>query len=177
MRTPLSRRHVLRGMGAAIGLPLLDAMVPAFATGAVKAPRRLMIVYAPSGMIMPSWTPEDAGADFALPRTLKPLERHRDALRVISGLAANNGNALGDGAGDHARAASSYLTGVHPKKTEGADIRCGRSMDQVAAAHLASHTRVPSLEITCEDSRNGAAGVDQAHHLRQHVASIGRIDR
>ena len=150
----LSRRHVLRGMGTAIALPLLDAMVPAFAQGASpKTPRRLIVVYAPSGKIMPYWTPAKTGSDFELPRTLKSLEPHRNDLLILSRLAANEGNALGDGAGDHARAASSYLTGVHPRKTEGADIHCGRSMDQYAAAHLANETRLPSLEITCEDSR------------------------
>lgn len=154
MKPPLSRRHVLRGMGAAIGLPLLDAMIPPFARGASAADaKRLIVVYAPSGMIMPHWTPTETGATFDLPRTLQPLASHRGDVLVLSGLAANNGNALGDGAGDHARAASSYLTGVHPRKTEGADIRCGRSMDQIAAAKLASKTRLPSLEITCEDSR------------------------
>ena len=142
-----------RGAGAAIGLPLLDAMIAPFARAATAAPRRMIVVYAPSGKIMPYWTPERTGAAFELPRTLKPLEKHRDSLLGLSGLAANNGNALGDGAGEHARAASSYLTGVHPRKTEGADIRCGRSMDQYAAAHLAGQTRLPSLEITCEDSR------------------------
>lgn len=114
---------------------------------------RLMIVYAPSGKIMPYWTPAETGPGFDLPRTLQPLSAHRAEMLVLSGLAANNGNALGDGPGDHARAASSYLTGVHPKKTEGADIHCGRSMDQIAAAFLAPKTRLGSLELTCEDSR------------------------
>jgi hypothetical protein len=141
-------------MGTAIGLPLLDAMIPSFASGAPSAaPKRLIIVYAPSGKIMPYWTPAETGAAFNYPRTLQPMVRHRNDVLVLSGLAANNGNALGDGAGDHARAASSYLTGVHPRKTEGADIRCGRSMDQIAAEHLAAQTRLPSLELTCEDSR------------------------
>lgn len=144
----LSRRHLLRGAGAAIGLPWLEAMAAPAAT-----PKRLIIVYAPSGMIMPHWTPAETGTGFQLPRTLAPLEKHRNEIAVLSGLAARQGNALGDGAGDHARAASCYLTGVHPRKTEGADIRCGVSMDQIAAAHFAATTRVPSLEITCEDSR------------------------
>jgi hypothetical protein len=154
MKPALSRRHLLRGWGAAIGLPLLDAMIPASLRAApALSPARLIVVYAPSGKIMPHWTPTETGTAFAYPRTLKALEKHREQVLVLSGLAANNGNALGDGPGDHARAASSYLTGVHPKRTEGADVRCGRSMDQVAAAHLAASTRLPSLEITCEDSR------------------------
>jgi hypothetical protein len=128
-------------------------MVPAVSLAAASVPKRLMIVYAPSGKIMSHWTPSETGSGFAFPRTLKPLEKHREHIAVLSGLAANNGNALGDGPGDHARAASSYLTGVHPRKTEGADIRCGISMDQIAANHLSTVTRIPSLEITCEDSR------------------------
>ncbi len=144
----LSRRHLLRGAGAAIGLPWLEAMAAPAAM-----PKRLIVVYAPSGKIMPHWTPTTTGTGFAFPRTLAPLEKHRSRISVLSGLAANQGNALGDGAGDHARAASSYLTGVHPRKTEGADIRCGVSMDQIAATHFAKTTRIPSLEITCEDSR------------------------
>src|SRR5258707_747797 len=143
----LSRRQLIRATGAAIGLPFLEAMAPA------PDPVRMMIVYAPSGMYMPNWTPTATGAKFDLPRTLKPLERHREQVLFLPGLADNNGNALGDGNGDHARAASSYLTGVHPRKTEGADIHCGISMDQIAAHHLAAVSRVPSLEITCEDSR------------------------
>lgn len=143
----LSRRRLIQGMGASFGLPLLEAMP------AEQPPMRLMVVYAPSGKIMPHWTPAAPGTGFAFPRTLAPLERHRRNVSVLSGLAAHQGNALGDGAGDHARAASAYLTGVHPRKTEGADIRCGVSMDQIAATHFAKSTRFPSLEITCEDSR------------------------
>lgn len=152
MKAALSRRRLLRGIGTVIGLPVLDAMAPS-ASASVPTPVRLMIVYAPSGKIMPYWTPSETGTGFELPRTLQPLAAHRKHLLLLSGLAANNGNALGDGPGDHARAASTYLTGVHPKKTEGADIRCGRSMDQIAAAHLAGQTRLNSLELTCEDSR------------------------
>lgn len=148
MKARISRRALLRGAGAAIGLPLLEAM-----GAAGPQPTRLIVVYAPSGKIMPYWTPATTGTDFAFPRTLASLERHRKHIAVLSGLAANQGNALGDGPGDHARAASAYLTGVHPRKTEGSDIRCGVSMDQYAAAHFAQTTRLPSLEITCEDSR------------------------
>jgi len=143
----LSRRHLLRGVGASLGLPYLEAM------GAAKSPAKLMVVYAPSGKIMKHWTPAETGTEFVFPRTIASMEKHRKNVAVLSGLAANQGNALGDGPGDHARAASCYLTGVHPRKTEGADIRCGVSMDQHAAAHFAKSTRLPSLEITCEDSR------------------------
>ncbi len=102
---------------------------------------------------MSDWTPATTGAGFEFTRILKPLERFRDDLVVLSGLAQKNGNALGDGPGDHARAAGAYLTGAHPRKTAGADIQNGISADQIAAQYLASQTRFPSLEIGCDDSR------------------------
>ena len=97
----LSRRHLLQGVGASFGLPLLEIMAAPAAQ-----PSRIMIVYAPSGKIMPYWTPSATGTNFTLPRTLASLEKHRSRVTVLSGLAANQGNALGDGAGDHSRAAS-----------------------------------------------------------------------
>jgi hypothetical protein len=134
-------------------------MTPAFAatTASKQIPCRFMVVYAPTGMIMDQWTPQAVGADFDFPRILKPLEAHRNDILVLSGLGDHNGKALGDGNGDHARAAASYLTGAHPHKTEGADIRCGISVDQVAARQFGRETRFASLELTCEDSRQVGA--------------------
>lgn len=153
-RRHLPRRTFLRGMGAAIALPMLDAMTPAFALPRVKAsPLRLAFTYVPNGVTMAAWTPAGSGAAFELSRILKPLEPLRRDVVVISGLAQRNGNALGDGPGDHARAAASYLTGVHPRKTAGADIQNGVSVDQIAARHLATETRFASLELGCDDSR------------------------
>lgn len=153
-RRRLSRRTVLRGLGAGIALPLLDAMTPALAAPASsKAPVRLAFVYVPNGIIKEEWTPASTGKDWETTRLLKPLEAFRDDLFVLSGLTDNNGNALGDGAGDHARAGASYLTGVHPKKTAGADIQGGISADQVAARLIGDSTRIPSLELGCEDAR------------------------
>jgi Protein of unknown function (DUF1552) len=150
----LSRRTVLRGLGAAIALPVLDAMTPALAAPAVKkAPLRLSFAYVPNGIVMKEWTPAAAGAEFQLPRLLQPLAPFRQELLVLSGLDAHNGNDLGDGPGDHARAGASFLTGVHCKKTMGADIHNGISADQIAAQSLADRTRFPSLELGCEDSR------------------------
>ena len=102
---------------------------------------------------MEEWTPTGAGRDFALSRILKPLAPYREHALVLSGLAHRNADALGDGPGDHACAAACYLTGVHPKKTAGSDIRNGVSVDQIAAEHWASQTRLPSLELGCDDSR------------------------
>jgi Protein of unknown function (DUF1552) len=154
-RKHLPRRTFLKGMGACIALPMLDAMTPAFAapTGSRKAPVRLAFAYVPNGVTMPEWTPVGEGPGFEFSRILKPLERFREDIVVLSGLAHRNGYALGDGPGDHARAAASYLTGVHPRKTAGADIQNGISADQIAAQHLAAHTRFPSLELGCDDSR------------------------
>lgn len=154
-RNHLSRRTFLRGVGAAIALPMLDAMTPAFASArrASKAPVRLIFTYVPNGIIMKDWTPQGTGRDFEITRILKPLAAYRQDLLVLSGLADHNGNELGDGPGDHARAGASFLTGVHCKKTSGADIRNGVSADQIAARSLGAETQLASLELSCEDSR------------------------
>jgi hypothetical protein len=152
----LPRRTFLRGMGTIMAIPMLDAMVPAFARGRMletKPPLRLAFAYVPNGIVMKDWTPKAFGKGYEFPRILKPLESLREDLFVISGLDSNTGNALGDGPGDHARAGASFLTGVHCRKTAGADIRGGVSVDQVAAASLKGATRFPSLELGCEDSR------------------------
>jgi Protein of unknown function (DUF1552) len=150
----LPRRAFLRGIGAAIALPALDAMVPAFASAAVaKAPTRLAFAYVPNGIIMKDWTPSTTGAGFEFTSSLKPLEPLRDKVMVLSGLSHHNAEALGDGAGDHARAGACFLTGVHPKKTSGADIQSGISADQIVAKELGDATRFRSLELGCEDSR------------------------
>jgi hypothetical protein len=148
----LSRRTLLKGVGASVALPLLDAMTPAFAAPG-EPPVRLGFAYVPNGIIMSHWTPRGEGRDFELSRILKPLEPFRDRLLVLSGLACKNGNALGDGPGDHARAGASFLTGVHPRKTAGADIQNGISVDQLAARAIGDKTRLASLELGCEDSR------------------------
>jgi len=149
---PISRRTLLRGFGAAIALPALDAMLPAFAA-ATKPARRLVYIYVPNGIVMKQWTPAAEGAAFDLPRILQPLQTYRDNLLVLSGLTHNTGRPLGDGDGDHARAAATYLTGVHPKKTAGADIRAGISVDQIAAQKIGNTTKFSSLELACEDGR------------------------
>ena len=148
----LSRRTFLRGLGASVALPYLDAMTPAF--GAAAAPvTRVAFVYTANGVIMKDWTPTETGSGFVLPSTLKPIESFRDQTLVVSGLAHRNGEALGDGPGDHARAGASWLTGAHPKKTRGADIRNGWSIDQVLAEAIGQTTPLPSLEIGLEDVR------------------------
>lgn len=147
----LSRRALLRGFGSALALPALDAMTPALARASARpAPLRLAFFYVPNGIIMDHWTPRAEGAGFDLPTTLEPFAAVREQILVLSGLTQNNGRALGDGPGDHARAAASYLTGFHPHKTEGADIHNGISVDQVAAQSIGQATRFPSLELGLE---------------------------
>jgi hypothetical protein len=149
-RKSLSRRTLLRGLGTAIALPILNSMAPAATKGTGSAPTRMAFVYVPNGIIMKDWTPATVGAGFELTPVLKPLAAYKDQMVVMSGLAHKNGRALGDGPGDHARAAATFLTGVHPKKTEGADIKSGISVDQVAAQAIGHQTKFPSLELTLE---------------------------
>ncbi len=156
LRKHLNRRLFLRGAGAAIALPYLDAMRPAFAAPSRlvgEVPRRLAFVYIPNGVIQEAWTPDADGSSYEFTRILRSLETHRNDLLVLSGLTHNTGRALGDGPGDHARAAASFLTGIHPKKTAGADIRLGVSVDQVAATQIGSRTRYASLELGIEPGR------------------------
>jgi hypothetical protein len=154
-RKHLPRRTFLKGMGAAIALPMLDAMTPALVAAGRRTapPLRLAFTYVPNGITMPDWTPSGEGRAFEYARVMKPLERFREDTVVLSGLAHRNGQALGDGPGDHARAAASYLTGVHPRKTAGADIQNGISVDQIAAAEIGKDSRFASLELGCDDSR------------------------
>ncbi|MBM3763107.1 MAG: DUF1552 domain-containing protein [Acidobacteria bacterium] len=150
----LGRRTFLRGIGTALALPVFDAMTPAFAAPARSgaAPVRMAFLYVPNGIIMKDWTPKETGRGFEFSKTLKPLEAYRDQINVLSGLDHKNGEALGDGAGDHARAGATWLTGVHPRKTE-RDILAGTSLDQIAAKELGSRTMVPSLELGLDENR------------------------
>ena len=155
MSLPLSRRTVLRGLGAAVALPWLEAMGPvaswaADAKPGAAAPNRLAFLYVPNGKNMADWTPKTEGAGYELPYILKPLEALKDDFLVLTGLTADKARANGDGGGDHARALSAWLTGCQPRKTDGTDIRAGISIDQVAASRLADQTRLGSLEIGTE---------------------------
>ena len=151
----LPRRLFLKGLGAAIALPALDAMTPAFAAPASRtSPLRLAFTYVPNGVTLPDWTPAETGRGFTCSRILAPLAPYRDDTLVLTGLAHKNAYALGDGPGDHARAAAAYLTGVHARKTAGADIQNGISVDQIAAAHIGNDTRFRSIELGCDDSRS-----------------------
>src|SRR5438552_10325973 len=150
----LPRRTFLRGVGATLALPLLDGMVPAFgAPQSSASPTRLSFVYVPNGIIMNHWTPTAEGAAFDMTPILKPLVPYRQKLLVLTGLTANGARALeGEGAGEHARASAAFLTGVHPKKTEGVDLRAGISIDQIAAKELSKGAQLTSLEVAIDST-------------------------
>jgi hypothetical protein len=157
----LQRRTFVRGLGTILGLPMLEAMLPAngfaatgTATGSAAAPKRLAFVFVPNGVIVPDWEPKGEGADWQLSPTLESLASVKQKINVCSGLAQDNGHAKGDGPGDHARSAAVFLTGAHPVKTGGADIKVGQSVDQVAAEKVGAQTRLPSLELGTEGGRN-----------------------
>jgi hypothetical protein len=154
--THLPRRTFLKGLGTVMALPMLDAMRPASARAAkaAKAPTRLAFVFFPNGCIQSAWKPQEAGEQYELTGTLQPLAEFKSELIVFGGLAQDNGRAKGDGPGDHARCAASFLTGAHPYKTASANIRAGISVDQVAAERIGHQTRLPSLELGIERGRN-----------------------
>lgn len=145
----LSRRTMLRGAGAALALPVLDAMRPALSAAATPPPARLAFVYHPVGMIMDQWTPAKVGTGFEFTPAMKALEAYRENLTVLTGLAQVQGRALGDGPGDHAREGATWLTGVHPRRSE-TNIGCGISADQIAAKELGKQTQLASLELSLE---------------------------
>ena len=152
----LSRRTVLRGLGASIALPLLDGMIPAYAalrTTAAAPTARLGIVYVPMGAVMENWTPATEGTGFELSPILQPLATMRDRLVVLSGLDNQPAVALpGEPAGGHGRIGAAFLSGVHAKPTEGVDFRAGVSIDQIAGAELGRATQLASLEVGLESS-------------------------
>jgi len=156
----ISRRAVLRGLGAAVALPWLEAMAPSplarAASIVAQGPRRLAFLYVPNGVHMPDWTPAREGKGYDLPPILEPLTRFRDDFSVLTGLNQDNASSKGDGTGDHARSMASFLTGAHPKKTEGSNIQAGISVDQIAAKKLGRATRFASLELGCD--RGGSSG-------------------
>ncbi|WP_206292897.1 DUF1552 domain-containing protein [Humisphaera borealis] len=158
-RPPLSRRTLLKGLGCAVALPWLESMgslnawgaaTPAPANVVKGAPKRMAFLYVPNGKNMADWTPKNEGTLGELPAILKPLEAFKNDFSILTGLAADGARAHGDGGGDHARALAAFLTGAHPRKTDGTDIRNGISVDQIAASRIGEHTRLPSLEIGTE---------------------------
>jgi hypothetical protein len=166
----MSRRRFLRGVGAVVAMPALPSVMPRLARAAEAAspstaealagtatPQRMAFVTLPNGMNLAEWWPKGEGKDFELASTMEPLAAVKDQIQVISGLDHINATAGPDGAGDHARASASLLTGCRAKKTAGADIHLGPSIDQVAAQHIGHLSRFPSLELTCDEVRSSGS--------------------
>ena len=156
----LGRRSVLRGLGAAVALPWLEAMTPdqfaragsllSAAPAATGSPLRTAFHFIPNGVDVQGWYCSGQGSDYELSDALQPLAPMREKFSILSGLDHRNAKALGDGPGDHARSAACFLTGAHPYKTAGRDIQVGISVDQYAAQAVGGATTLPSLEIGCE---------------------------
>ncbi len=143
----IPRRTVLRGLGATLALPMLDGMVPALTAlskTAAKPTNRLGVIYVPNGIVMEQWTPPMEGAGFELTPILRPLERFRDRLLVVSGLSNKGPDNI------HETGATSFLTGVPPKRTQGSQLQAGISMDQKVARAFGQHTQLASLELALE---------------------------
>jgi len=153
-RTGFSRRSLLRGLGVSLALPALPSLAsPARAAASAGVPTRMAFLYIPNGVNVDRWMPTGSGTDFSFGPSLQALTPFRSDLQFIRGLAQQNGFAGPDGAGDHARAVATILTGARPRKTAGADIKAGVSVDQVAASTIGKATRFPSLELSCDASR------------------------
>lgn len=159
----ITRRTLIKGVGAAIALPWLEVMgsSPALAGTAGPlavgdaAPVRMVFFFVPNGMHMPDWWPEGNGELEGLPPILNEISSLKREFNILGGLTLDSARAHGDGPGDHARAVASFLTGAHPRKTNGADIRNGISVDQFAASKIGGRTRLPSLELGTESSSPG----------------------
>ena len=168
-RADFSRRRFLRGLGACVALPAFESLLKPSLTMAATAtadtitgqvaasaggaPLRMAFVYFPNGAIQHTWWPKGEGKDFELARTMEPLSELKDHIQVLGGLDDVSALPGADGAGDHARASGTFLTGVRVKKTAGADIHAGVSIDQVVANQVGHLTRFPSLELTCDSVR------------------------
>jgi len=170
----LPRRTFLQGIaGASVALPLLDAMIPALTaqTRTAAAPKlRLGFVYVPHGAVLDKWTPIGDGTNFQLNQIMAPLEPFKQQMVIVSGLANKAAESQGDGGGDHARSGPSFLSGVHPKRTEGEDVRAGITIDQIAAQRISQDTPLPSLELGTEDT--GLVGVCDVGYSCAYMNSI-----
>jgi hypothetical protein len=159
MRNRVTRRTLLRGMGAALALPWLESLptVAAAAAKSSKPPVRMCCWYVPNGMHLPAWFPEREGTLVDLPETLRPLAFARDYLNGFQNLTHNTALTNGDDEGcGHGQGSASFLTGAQALKTQDA-VRVGISVDQLYARHVGNETRLPSLELGCESARSGNA--------------------
>jgi Protein of unknown function (DUF1552) len=160
----LSRRQFLRGVGACLSLPVFESALRGAAPAPVSAaggpaltpsgaPLRMAFVYFPNGAHQDYWWPTGEGANFTLGRTMEPLAPLQRSIQVLGGLDHKNATPGNDGAGDHARANATFLTGARARKTDSTDIRVGISVDQVVAQRVGQETRFSSLELSCDAVR------------------------
>lgn len=163
---PLPRRQFLRGTGVALALPAFTSLMPRMACGsspaspattASGAPLRMAFMSIPNGVQQDNWFPSGEAKDFQFNRTMQPLEPLKQQVQIIGGLAHENATPGNDGAGDHARAGATFLTGARARKTAGKDIHVGVSIDQLAAQNYGHLTRFPSLELSCDAIRNSGS--------------------
>ena len=162
-RQAMPRRTVLRGLGATMALPLFEAMIPTARAADIAArTKRLQVFYTPNGMMMPNFRPTTQGGKLVLPSTLEPLAPFADRVTVISGIAQPSAAAMGDIAAGHGRSCPAFLTGTHVRQTEGSDIRCAVSVDQVFAAHVGDATPL-------EFARTGHRAGQPAGELRYRL--------
>ena len=154
----LQRRTFLRGIGATVALPLLDAMVPALSAKSVKPTPRLGFIYIANGVIQNQWIPTATGRAFELSPILKPLEPLRNYVNILSGLSHLQADTFGDGTGDHPRSSAVWLTGVHAYDRSRPDIevRLATSADQIAAREIGKGTETPSVEMNLDPPTQGA---------------------
>lgn len=159
-RFAMPRRNFLRGLGTLMALPPLESLVASggsSATAPLTPPLRTAFIYVPNGANMADWTPAETGSAYRLPYILEPLEEVRSDVMVLSGLTHDKGRANGDGAGDHARASATFLTGTQARKTSGVDIRVGVSVDQVMAQKVGDQTPFRSLELGCDRGQSSGS--------------------
>lgn len=164
---PLDRRRFLKGVGASVAIPAFSSLAPcqsavaaqptAVASTASGAPLRMAFMSIPNGVQQDHWFPDGAGKEFSLNETMKPLEPVKQHIQILGGLKHEHATPGNDGAGDHARANATFLTGARARKTAGKDIHVGISIDQVAAQKLGHVTRFPSLELSCDAIRNSGS--------------------
>lgn len=153
----LNRRQLLRGFGTVLALPWLESLAPRevrAAAAKAAAPMRAAWLYVPNGVNVEQWMPTGEGRDYKLSPALSELSKVREEFTVLSGLAHDKARSHGNGGGDHARATATFLTGCMPKKTAGADIHLGESVDQIAARQIGRQTRLPSLELSTDGQRS-----------------------
>lgn len=165
----MHRRAWLRGIGAAVALPAMESLSPPIASAAStlatprsETPLRMAFISIPNGVQQNHWFPTGDPDAMELNSTMQGLAPVRDHIQVIGGLKHENATAGRDGAGDHARASATFLTGARARKTAGSDIYVGTSVDQVAAKSIGNETRFPSIELTCDAIRN-SGGCDSGY--------------